>query len=117
MKIKKAISQVFSKAILFLKGGSTISHEDELFEVVRVLDLYRFLRDMSKSIIIESFQPLSELDKMMIREFLRVSDDVKIVERTNPALVGSFQLIYKGNVYSYQNGHRLRQLKEAFIYS
>lgn len=118
MLIAQLFSRVFS-ILLFLPNSNrkTVSAEEDAQEVVKFLALYRAWREEREAVIVETFQALREEDKKVVREFLQVPDETKVIERINPALVGSFQIVYKGQVHAYHSDNSLYKLKEYFIYS
>lgn len=117
MAIAKLLSRTISRALLLLSQRRLRSEDEDLMDVVRVLGVYRSMRDIKESIIVDSFQPISQSDRDFIRGLLHAPEDTRIIERVNPGLVGSFQIIYRGKVYSYQNHYRLQELREFFTYS
>lgn len=118
MLIARLFSRAFSILLFFPSSNrKAVSDEEDAREVVRFLALYRTWREEREAVIVETFQPLSVEDRQVVREFLKVPDETKVVERINPALVGSFQIVYKGQIHAYHSDNSLYKLKEFFIYS
>ena len=94
-----------------------LREEEDALEVVHFLARYRAYKREREAIIVETPLPLDERDKDSIRLSLGVGVETQLIEKLNPALVNSLQIIYQGRVYSFRNDNRLERLKGFFIYS
>lgn len=84
-------------------------------EVIRELSSYNKLKDSEDAVVVESSSYLSRFDKEKVLDFLHLPEETRIIHYFNPTLMSSFQIIYKGKIYSFKNDNLLFKLKVSFL--
>jgi hypothetical protein len=112
MKLIKQILQSTPPRFFFVTNNKKSRRDKDIFdEVFEVLNEYRARRAHRESIIVESHSPLTDADRLAIREFLGAPGDTPIIERRSVGVGATFQMVHNGTVYTLNESNRLERLK------
>lgn len=115
--VVKRIINLFPGRFLFAGlNGNNLGKEEDDREVINILARYREIKREQNAIVIETALPITESDKKSVRDMLGAPENTLVVEKLSPALVNSLQIIYQGQIYSFQSDNRLEKVKKNFIH-
>ena len=119
MKHLRHITKLFSPNLSFAstaKKNSRVSNDD-INEVFEILEEYRRRKLKNVTIFVETSTPLSPENTRALRRQLGAPEKTRVIEHLNPSLGSSFQVVYKGLVYTYIGGNRLERLRTQFVHT